>query len=170
MLLLQHCRENAAQLLWNPLLLGNGLIIRVFYIRGRVVFSFLSNKFVFRRRHNRTNLWNQTTSSPQFKCNLSIWYVDALEIDFWHTEYSNAPCCHTSEDHFPGKHQRSVQYVHHPEPRLWWSSLFNKVSLCADALWVKSDVRLSVETSFFSSWHEHRINPDMPKEFTQPLI
>lgn len=52
MLLLQHFRESAAQLLWNPLLLGNGLIIIAFfyiYIRGRVVFSSLSSKFVIRR-------------------------------------------------------------------------------------------------------------------------
>lgn len=85
MLLLQHCRENAAQLLWSPLLLGNGLIIRVFlffiYIRGRVVFSLLSSKFVFRGLYNWQNLRNTTLGFNEIH---PVWCVHTLEWNLWH--------------------------------------------------------------------------------------
>lgn len=132
-----------------------------FYIRGRAAFSSLSTKFVFRSEEIFGLRWQ---SRPQFGSNLSSWVllIPRLKrfcVSLWTRK---VPMWREKKPFSPDVYRRKTLYT-----SFFMELLSDFIIHCG---WNRRNEMSSRLQTPPTSWHECRINPDMPKLLTWPLI
>lgn len=131
-----------------------------FYIRGRAALSSLSTKFVFRSEEIFGLTWQ---SRPQFGSDLSSWVLLILRPKRF------CVTVNTKGSHVVEKKPFSPDVYHR---KTLYTSFF--MELLSDFIihcgWKRRNEMSSRLQTPPTSWHEFRINPDMPKLLTWPLI